>query len=95
MLPEPVPSFAFSPTPSSLMSPEPGVGFEEGVGRSFNVVIDADVVVVLVPLADAYDVASLVNGRVLCDLLHLRVAAAAPVGLDVTRRCGRDRRNRG
>ena len=38
-----------------------GVGFEEGIGRSFNVVIDADVVVVLVALADANDVSGLID----------------------------------
>ena len=62
--------------------PRAGVGLEESVSGRFNVVIDADVVVVLVPLPDTDDIAGLIDGRILCDLLHLLVSAAAPVRLD-------------
>jgi hypothetical protein len=79
MLPEPVLSFAVSPTPSTVMLPEPEPA-EQRILRRLNLVVDADVVQVLVMAPDAHNVARLLDGRVSRNLLH-PLLAAAPAAL--------------
>ena len=62
-----------------MMLPEPDAGLEKYVVGRLDIVIDADVVEVLVPRADADDVAGLLNGRIGRDLAHA-LFAAAPTG---------------
>ena len=59
-----------------------GIGFEEGIGWRLDVIVDADVVVVLMALANADDVSGLIDGWIFRDLLDLFIATAAPVGFD-------------
>ena len=81
MLPEPVLSLVFSPTPSSRISAGARGRVQIGVSGRLNFVIDADVVEVFVTRADADDVAGLLDGRIGGELPDL-VVVCAPVGVD-------------
>ena len=65
-----------------------GVGLEESIRRSFDVVFDADVVVVLVALADANDISRLLDRWIVRDFLDLGLVRR-PSWTSHGRRCGR------
>jgi len=76
MLPEPVEIFAFSPTPSTVMSPEPEAASRNTFSGALYLIVDADVAQVSHGERRCAQCCPSAQWRMSRDLAHLLVACA-------------------